>query len=104
MKKTGTVLIQVMQEISRMNDRTAAEIKVNRNICNARKFESLFRQFIKGTVLERMSLRFSEMQPRASCICGYEEDISRDHSGYIQCPDCGKFAEVKDTSYRIENS
>lgn len=102
MKKLGNVLISAMQDLSRVSTNGSAHIKINRNICSSERFETLFKYFTYGTILEHIDLKVEEVDSVAECVCGYQESISGEHPGYKRCPDCGKYAEVKDRAYEIE--
>ncbi|MFB6116707.1 MAG: hypothetical protein ABEK10_04320 [Candidatus Nanosalina sp.] len=102
MEKLGNVLISVMQDLSRVSTNGHAHIKINRNICEAERFEKLFNYFAYGTILEHIDLDVEEVDPQAECVCGYRETVGGDHPGYLRCPDCGKYAEIKDDAYEIE--
>ena len=102
MEKLGNVLINVMQDLSKVSTNGEAHIKINRNVCESQRFEKLFNYFTFGTILEHIDLKVEEMDSTAECVCGYEESVGGDHPGYLRCPDCGKYAEIKDDSYAIE--
>lgn len=102
MKKLGNVLISVMQDLSRVSTNGSAHIKINRNICSSERFETLFNYFTYGTILEHIDLQVEEVNAMAECVCGYQEQMEGQHPGYKRCPDCGKYAEVKDRAYEIE--
>lgn len=101
MQKLGNTLINVMADLSALSTNGTAEIKVNQNLCRPEKFEQLFSHFTRGTILEHLDLDIQSMNSKAICGCGYEEEIQGEHSGYIRCPQCGKFAEVQDRNYQI---
>lgn len=101
MQRLGNVLIQVMKDLSTLSTNGTAEIGVNTNLCSPEEFDSLFNHFTRGTILERLNLNIQELETRAVCGCGYQENVNRDHAGYIKCPNCGKFAEVRDNPYEI---
>ena len=103
MKKLGNVLINVMQDLSRVSTNGHAHIKVNRNICDPDTFENLFNYFAMGTILERIDVDVEPVNPQAECVCGYNKAVNGDHQGYIRCPECGKYADVKDDAYTIED-
>lgn len=90
-----------MEDLSTISTNGTAELGVNSNLCSPEEFETLFGHFTRGTILERLDLDIHELDTRAVCGCGYEENINRDHAGYIKCPNCGKFAEVRDRPYEI---
>jgi Hydrogenase expression/synthesis hypA family. len=102
MEKLGNVIISVMQDLSKVSTNGHAEICVNESICEAERFEKLFNYFSYGTILEHIDLDVNEINSKAKCVCGYSEAIEGEHPGYIRCPECGKYAEIKDNSYRIE--
>ena len=91
-----------MQDLSKVSTNGEAHIKINRNVCEAERFEKLFNYFTYGTILEHINLKVEEMDSTAECVCGYEESVGGEHPGYLRCPDCGKYAEIKDDSYAIE--
>lgn len=103
MKKLGNVLIQVMQDLSRVSTNGSAEVKVNKHICEPEEFEKLFDYFSRGTVLDRIELQAQSMTPYMKCACGYEEEVGADHNGYDRCPSCGRFADVKEEHYQLLN-
>lgn len=103
MEKLGNVLINVLQDLSRISTNGEAHIRINKNICDAPRFKTLFNYFTQGTILEHIKLEVEEIEAKAQCICGYEEIIRGEHKGYLKCPDCGKFAEVRDEPYEITN-
>jgi Zn finger protein HypA/HybF involved in hydrogenase expression len=102
MQKLGNVLINIMQDLSRISTNGKAHIRVNGNVCDSETFETLFQYFAQGTILEHIDLDVEEMSPQAECVCGYTEDVGASHDGYIRCPQCGKYADVKDRAYQIE--
>lgn len=102
MEKLGNVLISVMQDLSRVSTNGEAHIQVNRNVCESERFEKLFNYFTYGTILEHIDIKVEEMDSRAECVCGFEESVGGDHPGYLRCPDCGKYAEIKDDAYEIK--
>ena len=101
MDKLGNVLIQVMQDLSRISTNGSAEVKVNENVCNPNDFEKLFNYFSKGTIIERVDLDVSTMDTRMECSCGETRQINGDHRGYMKCPNCGRFAEIRDEPYKL---
>ncbi len=103
MEKLGNVLINVMQDLSRISTNGHAHIKVNRNVCDPDTFQNLFNYFAMGTILERIDLEVDPIHAQAECVCGYREPIRREHQGYIRCPECGKYANIKDEAYVIED-
>ncbi|MBC5793120.1 MAG: hydrogenase maturation nickel metallochaperone HypA [Nanohaloarchaea archaeon] len=101
MKKLGNVLIEVMQDLSRVSTNGEATVKVNRTMCSPERFEQLFNYFSKGTILERINLNVQPMDSKLECGCGYAEVIDEEHNGYDRCPQCGRFADIKDTDYQL---
>ena len=101
MQKLGNVLISVMSDLSRMETNGYAEVRVNRNISHPEKFDRLLQYFTRGTILETVEVDVKGMHPEAECVCGFSRTIEDDHPGYVKCPDCGKFAEVRDNAYEI---
>jgi Zn finger protein HypA/HybF involved in hydrogenase expression len=102
MQKLGNVLISVMQDLSRISTNGYAHIKINQNICDSERFETLFNYFAYGTILEHIDLDVEEVDAKAECVCGFEKAVQGEHHGYMRCPECGKYAEIKDQAYRIE--
>lgn len=103
MQKLGNVLINVMQDLSRVSTNGHAHIKVNRSICEPETFESLFNYFAMGTILERIDVDVEPVYAQAECVCGFEQTIKDDHNGYMRCPECGKYANINDDPYVIED-
>jgi Zn finger protein HypA/HybF involved in hydrogenase expression len=102
MKRLGNVLIEVMQELSKVSTNGSARIKINEHLCEPDLFEKLFEYFSQGTILERIDLDVEKMKPRMECACGYEESVKDpDHNGYDRCPSCGRFADIKDQEYQL---
>ncbi len=102
MKKLGNVLIELMQDLSRISTNGSAQVRVNQHLCNPEDFERLFGYFSKGTLLERLELQAEPLETRLECVCGYEEAINDpNHGGYDRCPECGQFADVKDDEYQL---
>jgi len=101
MKKLGNVLIEVMQDLSRVSTNGSAHIRVNENLCEPEQFEHLFNYFSQGTLFERIDLEVDSMPTRLKCVCGYTEDIGSDHKGYGRCPSCGQFANVEAEEYKL---
>jgi len=102
MDKVGNALISLIQDLSSISTNGYAKVEVNENLCDPRQFEQLFDYFTQGTILERIDLEVESAQTRVDCGCGYKEAVNGDHSGYMRCPDCGKFAEVQDHAYSIQ--
>lgn len=103
MQKLGNVLIQVMQDLSRVSTNGSAQVKINEHICQPEEFEQLFDYFSRGTVLDRIELQAEGMTPYMKCACGYEEEVGPEHNGYDRCPSCGRFADVKEEHYQLVN-
>lgn len=101
MQRLGNALVQLMKDLSVLSTNGHAEVRVNSNLTSPERFEQLFNHFTRGTVLERLNLDIKGMQPEAACSCGYRQKIQGEHSGYIKCPECGKFAEIRDRPYKI---
>lgn len=101
MEKLGNVLIQVMQDLSRISTNGSAHIRVNEHLCDPREFETLFNYFTKGTILERVDMDVDPLQTRMQCSCGNSRVIEGEHPGYMKCPNCGRFAEIRDDNYQL---
>jgi Zn finger protein HypA/HybF involved in hydrogenase expression len=101
MEKLGNVLIQVMQDLSKVSTNGSAHVKVNQQLCTPRQFEVLFNYFTQGTILERIDVDVDPLQSEMSCSCGESQVIEGDHNGYKRCPACGRFAEIQDDSYQL---
>lgn len=101
MEKVGNALISLIQDLSSISTNGHAQVEINENLCEPQQFERLFNYFTQGTILERIDLQVESASTRVNCGCGYEEPVNGQHSGYVRCPDCGKFAEVQDHAYRI---
>jgi len=101
MEKLGNVLISVMQDLSKVSTNGSAHVKVNQNLCDPSTFEKLFDYFSRGTIIEHVDLSVENFQTRMKCSCGETEMIEGDHPGYMKCPNCGKFAEIRDDSYKL---
>jgi Zn finger protein HypA/HybF involved in hydrogenase expression len=103
MEKVGNALIGLMQDLSRLSTNGKAEIKVNQDLCEPAQFQALFQHFARGTILERVDLDVETLETRVDCSCGYESQHEGEHNGYTNCPRCGKFAEIQDHAYKLEN-
>lgn len=101
MQKVGTVLVNLMQDLSRLSTNGEAYIKVNDRLCEPRQFEALFGHFTRGTILERITIHVEELDTKVECSCGYREQLGKSKKGYTKCPECGKFAEVKNDAYEL---
>lgn len=101
MQKVGTVLVNLMQDLSRLSTNGEAHIRVNRQLCEPRQFEALFGHFTRGTILERIDIKVEELDTKVECSCGYQETFQEHKKGYTKCPECGKFAEVKNDAYEL---
>lgn len=101
MEKLGNVLIQVMQDLSRISTNGSAHVRINEQLCDPREFETLFNYFTKGTILERVDMEVEPLETRMQCSCGNSRVIEGSHNGYMKCPNCGRFAEIKDNSYQL---
>lgn len=102
MKKLGNVLIEVMQELSRVSTNGSAHVKINDQLCDPELFEKLFDYFSQGTILERIDLEVESMDTQLECACGYSEIIEEsEHKGYDRCPSCGRFADINDNEYSL---
>ncbi len=102
MKKLGNVLIQVMQDLSRISTNGHAEIKVNTHLCEPDEFEKLFTYFSRGTLLERLDLNAQPLETKMECVCGHQQKVDDpEHNGYDRCPSCGRFADIDDEEYRL---
>lgn len=101
MQKVGTVLVNLMQDLSRLSTNGEAHIRVNDQLCEPEQFEALFGHFTRGTILERINLHVEELDTRVECSCGYREQLGNNKKGYTKCPECGKFAEVKNDAYEL---
>lgn len=103
MEKVGNALIGLMQDLSRISTNGKAEIKVNEDLCQPDKFKALFEHYSRGTILERVDLDVDSLDTKVKCSCGYENKYEGEHNGYTKCPRCGRFAEIQDKAYRLEN-
>lgn len=102
MKRLGNVLIEVMQELSRVSTNGSARIRINEHLCEPELFEKLFDYFSQGTILERIDLDVDEMETRMECACGHSKSVEDpNHNGYDRCPSCGRFADINDTEYEF---
>ncbi|MFB6145096.1 MAG: hypothetical protein ABEJ99_01165 [Candidatus Nanohaloarchaea archaeon] len=102
MKKLGNVLINVMQDLSRVSTNGSAHVKVNDHICDEEEFETLFNHFTRGTMLERIDLQVGTLETRMECACGHSKKVDDpNHNGYDRCPSCGRFADIKDDPYQL---
>lgn len=102
MKKLGNVLIEVMQDLSRVSTNGSAHVRINNHLCEPERFEQLFNHFSRGTLLERIELEVGDLPTKLECSCGYQEKVENpDHKGYSRCPSCGQFANVKDNEYQL---
>ena len=101
MDKLGNVLIQVMQDLSRISTNGSAHVRVNQQLCNPNEFKKLFNYFTKGTILERVDIQVDPLETRMECSCGNSCIIEGGHNGYMKCPNCGRFAEIQDESYQL---
>lgn len=102
MPKLGNAIISLMEDLSRISTNGSATVKVNSSLCTPEEFESLFNYFSRGTILEHVDLNVKPMQTQLNCGCGYQETIEGDHDGYSKCPSCGRFANIEDHSYELE--
>ncbi|WEL19237.1 hydrogenase/urease maturation nickel metallochaperone HypA [Candidatus Nanohalococcus occultus] len=100
-EKVGNVLINVMQDLSRISTNDYARIRLNSNLCEPQTFQTLFEYFSRGTILEHVHLDVESMESQLNCSCGNQQVVKEDHPGYMNCPECGRFAEVKDDSYQM---
>lgn len=104
MDKVGNIVIGVMQDLSRISTNGSAKVRINQNLCEPEVFESLFEQFSRGTILERLNLEAEPLETRLECgSCGHERPVEGEHSGYKKCPTCGRFAEIRDDAYQLVN-
>ena len=103
MDKVGNVLINLVQDLSSISTNGHAHVEINESLCQPREFETLFEYFTQGTILERIDLEVETLQSKVKCGCGHEEAINnqKNSKGYLRCPECGKFAEVRDPAYKI---
>lgn len=101
MEKLGNVLISVMQDLSKISTNGSAHVRVNENLCDPVTFRKLFDYFSRGTIIEHVDLSVENFQTRMQCSCGESRTIEGDHPGYMKCPNCGKFAEIRDDSYQL---
>lgn len=103
MDKVGNVLINLVQDLSSISTNGHAHVEINRDLCGPREFENLFNYFTQGTILERIDLEVNTLSSKIKCGCGYQETVNGDDEskGYVRCPDCGKFAEIRDPAYKI---
>ncbi len=101
MEKLGNVLIKVIQDLSRISTNGSAHVRVNKHICNPAEFETLFDYFTRGTILEHVDLKVDPLEPRINCSCGENRTVESDHPGYMKCPSCGRFAEIRDEPYQL---
>ncbi len=101
MEKVGNVLVNLMKDLSRLSTNGEAHIRVNRQLCEPEQFETLFGHFTRGTILERLDIYVEELDTRVECSCGYEESFDDHKKGYTKCPECGKFAEVRNDAYEL---
>jgi Zn finger protein HypA/HybF involved in hydrogenase expression len=62
----------------------------------------VFEYFTKGTILERIDLEVHEMTRKMECVCGAERAVQGPENGYMKCPECGRFAKVEESDYKIE--
>ncbi|MFB6180749.1 MAG: hydrogenase/urease maturation nickel metallochaperone HypA [Candidatus Nanohalobium sp.] len=102
MQKVGNALVRLMQDLSRLSTNGTAHVKVNRQLCEPQQFKSLFQHFTKGTILEHLDLRVEPLNTQVECSCGYSANYEGG-KGYTKCPECGRFAEVKDNAYSLES-
>lgn len=102
MKKLGNVLIEVMQELSRISTNGSVHLKVNNHLCEPEEFEQLFGYFTQGTMLERLDMKAESLDTQLECVCGHNETVNDpNHPGYDRCPECGQFADIKDHEYQL---
>lgn len=101
MEKLGNVLIEVMQDLSRISTNGRARIRVNSSVADPEEFNALFDYFSRGTIVEHVDLDVEPMQTKMQCSCGAEKTVKGDHPGYQKCPSCGRFAEVDDSGYEL---
>ena len=102
MDKVGNVLINLVQDLSSISTNGYAHVEINHQLCDPQEFERLFHYFTKGTILERIELDVRKLNSIIKGGCGYTEELDEpDSKGYIKCPECGKFAEVRDPKYKI---
>lgn len=101
MEKVGNALISLIQDLSSISTNGHAYVEINENLCEPQRFKQLFDYFTQGTILERIDLEVYSTTTTVDCGCGYNEPVNGDHSGYVRCPDCGKFAEVQNHAYQI---
>lgn len=101
MEKLGNVLIKVIQDLSRISTNGSAKVRVNERICQPREFQTLFDYFTRGTILEHVDLDVDPLQTHMNCSCGERQPVKGDHPGYMNCPSCGRFAEVREQAYQL---
>lgn len=101
MDKLGNVLIQVMQDLSRISTNGSAHVRVNEQMCRPEEFQRLFNYFTKGTILDRVDIHVEPLKTRMQCSCGNSRTVKGEHPGYMKCPNCGRFAEIKDDPYQL---
>ncbi len=101
MEKLGNVLIKVMEDLSKISTNGSAYVRVNQSICQPEEFRTLFDYFSRGTILEHVDMEVDPLPTRMECSCGYKKEVSGDHPGYMKCPNCGRFAEIKDEPYEM---
>ncbi len=100
MEKAGNIILEVIDDLLSTKVSTDIHIRINDNLCSEKEFEILFKQFTKGTFLERANLQVESFKPSITCGCGHREPYKGDKN-YIKCPKCGKFANITDKSYEI---
>lgn len=102
MEKIGNALLKLVEELSESSCTERVKLMINEDLCSATEFEILFRNFVQGTYLERLKLDVETFQTQVKCSCGYASSLENStDKGHVRCPQCGKFAEVLDDSFRI---
>lgn len=101
MARLGNALIGLMQDLSRIDTKDEALVRVNDSLADPETFNALFEYFSVGTPLERIDLKVEPLPTQMKCACGREEVVENDHNGYQNCPECGRFAEIEDEPYKL---
>lgn len=101
MDKVGDSVLELVHQLSRISTGGEAKVRVNENICTPEEFKTVLDHYRKGTILEHIDIDVEGYQPYAECSCGKKENIAGG-ANYSKCEDCGKFVEVRNHPYKLE--
>jgi len=71
------------------------KILLGKMVADKNVFLDMFKEFVKGTELENISLDIIESPVKIRCICGFCGNVEiKEHIHFVRCPECNRIAEI----------